>query len=187
MSLRPKAPSPGVQAYHPEAGAAIVPHPLTEPTVTEPPVESPQSGVQRPKPTLAQRIVAFAFLAAFGLTMLTVVFTGLEVRSPSARPPETTAVTLVLGEARSVNLVFDAPAAVGDVELTIDLPRGVELVDRPGERRIVWHTTLAAGSNALALMVVARAAGGGELAALLRHGGERKVFVVELAVTPAPL
>ena len=117
--------------------------------------------------------------------MLTVVFTGLWVRSPSAkRAPETTAVTLTVGEPRSVNLVFDSPAAVDDVELTVDLPLGIELVDRPDERRIVWRTSLAAGSNALPLTVVARGGTGGELAALLRHGGDRKIFVVELTVAP---
>lgn len=153
--------------------------------MTEPPVESPQTSAQRPKPTLAQRIVAFTFLGAFGLTMLTVVFTGLEVRSPSARrAPATTVVALALGEPRVVNLVFDSPAPVGDVELTVDLPSGIELVDRPGERRVVWHTALTAGSNALPLTVVARGGTGGELAALLRHGDQRKIFVVELEVRP---
>jgi hypothetical protein len=152
--------------------------------VTEPPVESQPRSAQRPKPTLAQRIVAFTFLGAFGLTMLTVVLTGLWVRSPSARrAPETTTVALTLDEPRSVNLVFDSRAAVGDVELTVDLPAGIELVDRPGERRVVWQTTLAAGSNALPLMLVARGGTGGELAARLRHGDEQKIFAVELAVT----
>lgn len=151
--------------------------------MTEPPVESQQRNAPRPKPTLAQRIVAFTFLGAFGLTMLTVVLTGLWVRSPSARrAPETTAVTLALDEPRSVNLVFDSRAPVGDVELTVDLPLGIEIVDRPGERRVVWHTTLAAGSNALPLTLVARSGMGGELAALLRHSDERKTFVVELDV-----
>jgi hypothetical protein len=150
--------------------------------VTEPPAPSLESSAERPRPTRAQRIVAFTFLGAFGLTMLTVIFTGLWVRSPRARVLETTTVTLAIGEPRSVNLVFDSPAPVGDVELTVDLPAGIELVDRPGERRVVWHTTLASGSNALPLTVVARSAGGGELAALLRHGDERKIFVVELAV-----
>ena len=152
--------------------------------MTEPPVESQQRSAQRPKPTLAQRVVAFTFLGAFGLTMLTVVLTGLSVRSPSARRvPETTAVTLTLGEPRSINLVFDSRAPVGDVELTVDLPAGIELVDRPGERRVVSHTALAAGSNALPLTLVARGGTGGELAARLRHGDERKIFAISLVVT----
>lgn len=151
--------------------------------MTEPPVESQPKSAQRPKPTLAQRIVAFTFLGAFGLTMLTVVLTGLWVRSPSARrAPETTAVTLAVGEPRSVNLVFDARTPVGDVEVTVDLPAGIELVDRPGERRVVSHTTLAPGSNALPLTLVARGGTGGELAARLRHGDEQKIFAVKLVV-----
>jgi hypothetical protein len=155
-----------------------------KPTVTEPPVESQQRSAPRPKPTLAQRIVAFTFLGAFGLTMLTVVLTGLWVRSPSARrAPETIAVTLALDEPRSVNLVFDSQAAVEAVELTVDLPPGIELVDRPGERRVVWHTMLAAGSNALPLTLVARGGRGGELAARLRHGDEQMIFAVVLNVT----
>ena len=38
--------------------------------------------VERPKPTRAQRIVAAGFLAAFGLTIITVLLTGLWVRAP---------------------------------------------------------------------------------------------------------
>lgn len=151
--------------------------------MTEPPIESQKGSAQHPKATLAQRAVAFTFLGAFGLTMLTVVLTGLWVRSPSVRrAPETTAITLALGEPYRVNLVFDSRAVVSDVELTIDLPFGVELAGRPGERRVVWRTTLAAGSNALPLTLVARGGGGGELAARLRHGEEQKIFAVELAI-----
>src|SRR5262252_3059461 len=38
-----------------------------------------------PPPTRAQRIAAFGFLGAFGLTILTVLLTGLSVGAPSAR------------------------------------------------------------------------------------------------------
>jgi hypothetical protein len=51
----------------------------------------------RPRPTRAQRIVAAGFLGAFGLTIITVLLTGLAVRAPHlrarseppARPPAT--------------------------------------------------------------------------------------------------
>src|SRR5262245_47822961 len=36
-------------------------------------------------PTRAQRLAAFGFLGAFGLTILTVLLTGLSVGAPSAR------------------------------------------------------------------------------------------------------
>ena len=40
---------------------------------------------KRFRPTRAQRLVAFGFLGAFGLTILTVLLTGLWVRAPHAR------------------------------------------------------------------------------------------------------
>lgn len=139
----------------------------------------------RPRPTLAQRIVAFTFLGAFGLTMLTVVLTGLYVRSPGARrAPETPAVTLTIDEPRTINLVFGARSALADVELTVDLPPGIELVTHPGERRVVSRAALAAGDNALPLTLVARSGPGGQLAARLRQRDDRKVFVVDVTVEP---
>jgi hypothetical protein len=139
----------------------------------------------RPRPTLAQRIVAFTFLGAFGLTMLTVVLTGLSVRSPSVRRAlETPAVTLTIDEPRTINLVFGARSALADIELTIDLPPGIELVTHPGERRVVSRAELAAGDNALALTLVARSGAGGQLAARLRQRDDRKVFVIDVTVEP---
>ena len=38
-----------------------------------------------PPPTRAQRLTAFGFLGAFGLTILTVLLTGLRVGAPAAR------------------------------------------------------------------------------------------------------
>src|SRR5262252_5417629 len=37
---------------------------------------------QPPRPTRAQRLVAWGFLAAFGLTIITVLLTGLKVGAP---------------------------------------------------------------------------------------------------------
>ena len=141
------------------------------------------SPAERPKPTRAQRIVAFTFLGAFGLTMLTVILTGLYVRSPSSRrAPETPAITLTVGEPRTINLVFGARAPVADVEFTVDLPQGVELAAHPGERRVVGRAQLAGGDNALPLTLVARAGAGGQLAARLEHADAQKVFVVDVTV-----
>jgi hypothetical protein len=151
--------------------------------VTAPPTETTPTAPPRPKPTRAQRIVAFTFLGAFGLTMLTVVLTGLAVRSPSARrAPETPAVTLRLDEPHTVNLVFAARAVLAEVEFTIDLPAGVELAEHPGERRVTGRAKLAAGSNALPLTVVARNGSGGQLAARLRSGADQRVFVIDLTI-----
>jgi len=153
--------------------------------VTAPPLDNkpPAETPPRPKPTLAQRVVAFAFLGAFGLTMLTVVLTGLYVRSPNARrAPETPAVTLTVGETRTINLVFGSRLGIDDVEFTVDLPPGIELAAHPGQRRVTGQAALAGGDNALPLTLVARSGGGGQLAARLKRRDEQKVFVVDVTV-----
>ena len=95
---------------------------------------------------------------------------------------EAPTVTLTLGEPRTINLVFDSRAALADVEFTVDLPPGIELAEHAGERRIIGRAMLTAGDNALPLTLIARNGGGGQLAARLRHGGDQKVFVVDLTV-----
>jgi len=157
----------------------------TPPTDTTPlAAQAPKTGgAERPKPTRAQRIVAFAFLGAFGLTMLTVIMTGLYVRSPSARrAPETPAVVLTLGEPHTINLVFGARSAIDDVELTVDLPPGIELATHPGQSRVVAQAKLAGGDNALPLTLVAVSGNGGQLAARLKQRDAQKVFVVDVTV-----
>ena len=150
---------------------------------TPPPDANAAAERKRPKPTRAQRVVAFTFLGAFAMTMLTVVLTGLWVRSPSARrEPETPAVTLTVGETRTINLVFGSRAALDDVEFTVDLPPGVELAEHPGQRRVMGRAALAGGDNALRLALVAREGRGGQLAARLEQQGEQKVFVVDVTV-----
>lgn len=139
----------------------------------------------RPQPTRAQRAVAFMFLAAFGATILTVIFTGLSVRNASQRRAAATdAVALTVGEPRRINLVFDSRLAIADVEFTVDLPAGVEFDGQAGNRRVVGRAKLAAGHNVLPLAVIAREGNGGSLAVRLRAGRDRKVFVVDLTLRP---
>jgi hypothetical protein len=147
------------------------------------PTTEKTQGPPSARPTPWQRISAFAFLGAFGLTILTVILTGLAVRSPSARrAPETQVVTLAVAEPHTVNLLFTSRTPVDDVRFTVDLPAGIEVNGKPDVRRISWSSPLAAGDNLLPLDLVARAGGGGQLAARLQHGSSHKTFVVDVAV-----
>jgi hypothetical protein len=137
------------------------------------------------RPTPWQRISAFAFLGAFGLTILTVILTGLAVRSPAARhAPDVEVVTLAVAQAHTVNLLFTSKMDLDGVRFTVDLPAGIELSGKADVRRISWTAPLAAGDSLLPLTLVARAGGGGQLAAQLQHGGSHKTFVVDVAVEP---
>jgi hypothetical protein len=152
--------------------------------MTEPTTETPRPPSAAP-PTPWQRISAFAFLGAFGLTILTVILTGLEVRSPAARRgPETQVVTLAVAQAHTVNLLFTSRTQVDGVRFTVDLPTGIEFDGKAGVRRISWSAPLAAGDNLLPLTLVAHAGGGGQLAARLQRGSLHKTFVVDVAVGP---
>ena len=152
--------------------------------MTEPPTERTQPPSAAP-PTLWQRISAYAFLGAFGLTILTVILTGLAVRSPAARrAPETPVVTLAVAEPHTVNLLFTSRTQLDGVRFTVDLPPGIEMNGKADVRRISWSAPLAAGNNLLPLTLVARAGSGGQLAARLQHGSSHRTFVVDVAVGP---
>jgi hypothetical protein len=47
--------------------------------------DQPNERTEKLRPTRAQRIVAAGFLAAFALTIITVLLTGLWVRAPHSR------------------------------------------------------------------------------------------------------
>jgi hypothetical protein len=151
--------------------------------VTESTERSRDANAAHVPPSRAQRVSAFLFLFAFGATILTVILTGLSVKSSaSRRKPEEQAVVLAPAEPRTVNLLFAASVRFDDVQFTLDLPPGVELADRPGVRRVAWRAPLAAGDNLLPLTLVAHGGQGGELAARLTHGGALKTFVVDLKI-----
>ena len=65
--------------------------------------------------------------------------------------PENPAVTLTVGETRTINLVFGSLVEVDDVEITVDLPPGIELASHPGQHRVTAHATLAGGDSAVPL------------------------------------
>ncbi len=151
--------------------------------VSERAENNPAGTGAKARPTRAQRLVAFTFLGAFGATMVTVVLTGLSVRSAGSRSvPEAAAVTLTLGSPHTVNLLFESRAAVTGVEFTLDLPEGIVLRGREAERRLVWHSPLALGNNVLPLELVALGGRGGQMAARLRHADAQKIFVVDISV-----
>jgi hypothetical protein len=152
--------------------------------MTEPPTKTTQPP-SAARPTLWQRISAYAFLGAFGLTILTVILTGLAVRNPAVRRgPETQVVTLAVAEPHTVNLLFTSRTELDGVRFTVDLPAGIEMNGKADVRRISWSAPLVAGNNLLPLTLVARAGSGGQLAARLQHGSSHKTFVVDVAVGP---
>jgi hypothetical protein len=127
------------------------------------------------------RLIAFMFVAAFGASVFTVIYTGLRVGAPrteiSAALP---LVSMTVNQARTVNLVFTSNSAVADATLTVDLPPGFELLDYAGEKQVIWNTQLQAGNNILPLTLVARMPATGQITARLRFGEREKLFRVHV-------
>jgi hypothetical protein len=125
------------------------------------------------------RLIAFTFVAAFGASVFTVIYTGLRVGAPrteiSAALP---LIAMTVNQARTVNFVFASSVDVADATLTIDLPSGVELLDYAGERQVSWTTGLQAGNNILPLTLIARTPATGQITARLRYEERDKVFRV---------
>jgi hypothetical protein len=130
-------------------------------------------------------LVALAFVAAFGLSVLTVIYTGLLVEAPRTRiSAGLPTVTMSAGQRRDVNLVFSAQTGIAEAALLIELPRGVELEGHAGEQRIEWRTRIAPGNNIVPLTLVAPAPATGQIIARLRAGESEKVFRIHVLVDP---
>ena len=87
---------------------------------------------ERPQPTRAQRITAAAFLGAFGLTIVTVLLTGLAVRSPHSgadAPPPAPATE----RAEATSPILEPPAATDAPAAVQSKP--TEAADEPAERK----------------------------------------------------
>jgi hypothetical protein len=71
--------------------------------------------------------IAFGFLGAFATSVLTVIYTGLNVQDHGA-PFDAgfRSVTLIVGEVRTIDLFFESEEAVPDAILEVTLP---EMVD----------------------------------------------------------
>lgn len=120
--------------------------------------------------------VAAALVLAFGAGLL--VQQALDAGRPG-QAVET--VALEPGDTREVQLAFSTPRALEPVEFTVELPAGVELAGRPGERVVRWEGRLAAGRNRLRLpLELAPGSSGGELVARIRHGKGTREWHVAL-------
>ena len=144
------------------------------------------SSESRPATRRTPRLVALAFVAAFGASVLTVIYTGLLVEAPRTRiSAGLPSVAMTAGEPRDLNLVFDAKTELSEAALLIELPDGVELVGHSGERRIEWRTRLAPGNNVVPLTLVAPAPMTGQVIARLRASDREKVFRIHVSVNPS--
>ncbi len=93
-------------------------------------------------------------------------------------------VSLTPQRMHTVHLEFHAPDAIEDVSFSLSLPPDFEIAGFPGRHSIEWRGRLNRGNNILPLPVVARKHGRGILEARLVHGGQSKIFRLQLNSDP---
>lgn len=99
---------------------------------------------------------------------------------PGLTEPEAATLNLTLNTSHTVNLKFDAPHALQQVSMSIELPPHIALADYPGRKKLSWTTQFNKGANVLSLPIKAIAQGNGELIAQIKYGNKTKYFKITL-------
>lgn len=108
------------------------------------------------------RWIGVGFVGAFALSILTVIYTGLNVGGYSSAEFDAgfRSVTMTVGDVRTVDLIFESAGDVPDATLSLSVPQAAELVG-PDEVPV----SLSAGENVVPVEVRAAGVGSGYLVA----------------------
>jgi hypothetical protein len=109
---------------------------------------------------------------------LTLVLIG-PVRQSEAPP---LGIALALHEARDIDVLIDSERVLKDASIRVAASGSVALDGFENEHEIGWRADLDRGSNLLSLPVVARAAGKGQLVAIIEHEGRSRRVTIDLTV-----
>ena len=124
------------------------------------------------------------FAAGFATALAASLVVWLVAVSPHAPSATGPSVAVARDHPQTINLVVNVPQDMPDAILAVHLPEATELAGYPGERQLLWQTSLRRGENLLALPVIVRGASAGELVATITHGDQQKIFRLRLQVQP---
>lgn len=110
------------------------------------------------------------------------LFTSPDMTGTEAAPALPT-ITMTLEEPRTINLVFASKEPLDTATLTVLLPPGIEMQGFPGQREVIWQTSLNAGKNLLPLKLIATSPLGGEVLATLEHDDRGRTFRLRVDVS----
>jgi hypothetical protein len=119
--------------------------------------------------------VGAALAASLAIAVVTV---WMQPRAPM--PASAPLVTLMLNEARDVNVAVESPEALAGAQIHVTLSGAIGLRGFDGQRELRWTTDLDRGVNQLTLPVVALGASGGQVLVEVTHGDRRRTFVIDV-------
>jgi hypothetical protein len=91
-------------------------------------------------------------------------------------------ISMNVSEPHNLNVVFNVPEAMNDVEFEVELSDGLQLASHPGQQVFRWRTSLKQGRNRLPLSVKASRSGDAEVIARIHKDGKQKEFRIRLNV-----
>lgn len=108
--------------------------------------------------------IGIGFVGAFALSVLTVIYTGLNVqRHGAAFDGGFRSITMGVGDVRTVELVFQSEVLVDDAILEVDLPEMVVFSNPSSGQQAEMPVALDIGSNRFSIDIEATEAGRGYL------------------------
>lgn len=108
--------------------------------------------------------IAVGFIGAFALSVLTVMYTGLNVRDHGAAfDGGFRSITMDIGEVQTIDLVFESQEELDDVMLEVTLPDMLQFAAQSDDRQAPRPVSLDIGSNRFSIDIEATAAGRGYL------------------------
>lgn len=130
------------------------------------------------------RWLATGFGAAVAAGLALWVISSLLLTAPDlpTAEPAIPGIVMTLEVPRTINLVFASAEPLDSATLTVRLPDGVEMSGFPGQREVMWETSLNAGKNFLPLELIATSSVGGEVHATLVHDDRGRTFRLRVDV-----
>lgn len=138
-----------------------------------------RAGIDRAGISARRAAVGGAIAAGLVAIALLGIFSAPNGDSPVSGIPE---LTLALNTSETVRLSFDSKVALSNARLVLELPDGIDVVGRLGQRRIAWNTNIQRGVNVLELPVIASKVSGGILTATVTHESREKSISIQIAV-----
>jgi len=129
--------------------------------------------------------IAAGFLGAFATSVFTVIYTGLNVEGSRAEfDSGFRSVTIAMGEAQTVDLVFESDAEYADARLEVTLPEPVRFAGQKYTDRAPTPVAIVIGRNTIPVEIEAVAPGSGYLSARLEADEPIGIYRVFVTVTP---
>ena len=138
--------------------------------------------VRRRYPETAKNHFAMGFMTAMAAG-LALWFASTIFFVPQQAVDNPDVFSIAVNDMQTVKLMFESPADLEEVTLSLGLPSNIELTGYAGQTDLSWKTSLKKGQNVLALPVMAVDVGEGELVAQIKYGEKQKTYRLVLKTT----